>query len=310
MIDGERTPNGSLYIGVDCGGTSLRIAAADSGGRIVAESSAPTQDASERENGLGEAIRAAVEALAESLPGGRSAVRGIGVGLPFVCHDGRAWLNRNVRSLDPAELEGALSSSLGAPVALLNDVKCAALGESWLGAARGVESFVFVNAGTGLSAAIFAGGRVIQGAHNAAGEIGYWLTGQNDATALDSGLGPLEEIAGGVGILGAYAKANGAADSAEEVFRRARSGEELARAIVERALSCLATALANLATLVDPELLVLGGGVSHGLREHEGRILDLLARATPFPPRVAYSALGGRAGLIGALRLAILSASD
>jgi predicted NBD/HSP70 family sugar kinase len=114
MTDNELRPDDPLYIGVDCGGTSLRIAAADSGGRIVAEAAAPTRDASERENGLGEAIRAAVEALAASLPGGGSAVRGIGVGLPFVCHDGRAWLNRNVRSLDPAELEGALSSSLGA----------------------------------------------------------------------------------------------------------------------------------------------------------------------------------------------------
>jgi glucokinase len=309
MTDGARVPKGPLYIGVDCGGTNLRIAAADSGGRVVAEATAPTADASKRVNGLGEAIRAAVEALAASLPGGGSAVRGVGVGLPFVCHDGRAWLNRNVRSLDPAELEEALSSSLRAPVALLNDVKCAALGESWLGAARGAESFVFVNVGTGLSAAIFADGRILQGAHHAAGEIGYWLTGQDDAAALDAGLGPLEEIAGGIGIEGAYARASGAADSAEEVFRRARSGEERARAVVERALSCLAPALANLATLVDPELIVLGGGVSLGLREHGGRILDVLCKATPFPPRVAFSALGGRAGLVGSLRLAIMSAS-
>jgi glucokinase len=319
MTESERKPGESLYLGVDCGGTSLRVAAADSSGRIVAEAQAPTLDASERENGLGEAILAAVRGLASSLPGGSSALRGIGVGLPFVCHDGRIWLNRNVRALDPGALEASLSSSFGAPVALLNDVKCAALGESWLGAARGAENFIFVNVGTGLAAAVFAEGRLLMGAHGAAGEIGYWLTGADDAEALDAGLGPLEEAASGVGIASSYAKTPGEegekrrpsaeALSAEEVFRRAREGEPKARVVVERGLAYLLPALANLATLADPELLVLGGGVSQSLREYEGLIIDLVGRATPFPPRVAFSSLGKRAGLVGALRLGIMAAS-
>jgi glucokinase len=301
MTESEIKSGESLYMGVDCGGTSLRVAAADSSGRIVAEAQVPTLDASERENGLGEAILAAARDLAATLPDGGNGLRGIGIGLPFVCHDGRSWLNRNVRALDPSALEASLSSSFDAPAALLNDVKCAALGESWLGAARGVENFVFVNVGTGLAAAVFAQGRLLMGAHGAAGEIGYWMTGADDEAALDAGLGPLEEASSGVGIASSYAKGF----SAEEVFRRAREGEPKARTVVERGLTCLLPALANLATLADPELLVLGGGVAQSLREYEGRILDFIGRATPFPPRLAFTSLGRRAGLVGALRLGI-----
>jgi len=302
----------ALYIGVDCGGTSLRLAAADGDGRVEAETSTPTGDAAEREDGLGEAILAAVGEMASALRARGRTIGGVGVGLPFVCYGGKVWLNRNVDALDPGGLEAALAVAAGAPAELLNDVKCAALGEAWLGAARGAKDFVFANVGTGLSSAIFSGGRLVMGAHNAAGEIGYWLTGHpEDEAALRDGLGPLEEASGGVGISCSYARAagpRGGGDGdpgAEAVFRLARGGDERARAVVDRALARLSVGLANLATLADPELLVLGGGVSAGLRDYADELVELVGRAAPFPPRVVFSSLGGRAGLVGAVRLGI-----
>lgn len=298
----------ALYIGVDCGGTSLRVAAAEASGDIVAERSVPTGAAQDRENGLGEAIVALVESLVCASPVKGHDILGIGVGLPFVCWEGKAHLCRNVRVLDPVWLDGRLEDRYGAPVALTNDVKCAALGEAWLGAARGADPFLYLNVGTGLSTALFSEGRIYQGAHHAAGEIAYWVTEAGEPGGLADGYGPLEEAISGVGISGAYERASPSAEnlSAEEIFGRADRGEPLALSIVEKGMAYLLPAIANLLTFADPDLLVMGGGVSGSLVRHAARIEAYVARMTPFPPRIAWSQLKGRAGLVGAIRLAVL----
>lgn len=298
----------ALYIGVDCGGTSLRVAAAEASGNIVAERSVPTGAAQDRENGLGEAIVALVESLVLATPVKGHDILGIGVGLPFVCWEGKAHLCRNVRVLDPVWLDGRLLGRYGAPVALTNDVKCAALGEAWLGAARGADPFLYLNVGTGLSTALFTGGRIYQGAHHAAGEIAYWVTEAAQPGGLSDGFGPLEEAMSGVGIAGAYRRASPSAEnlSAEEIFGRSERGEPLASSIVEKGMEYLLPAIANLLTFTDPELLVIGGGVAGSLVRYAATIEAYVARMTPFPPRLAWSQLRGRAGLVGAIRLAVL----
>jgi glucokinase len=309
-----------LYIGVDCGGTSLRAAAAPAragapapgtaAGSFAAELVVPTGDAQERESGLAEAISEVVEGLLASRPAGQSTVLGIGVGLPFTCHEGKAWLNRNVKSLDPGRLEAELGRRWACPTALMNDVKCAALGEAWAGAARGADPFVFLNVGTGLSSAIHVGGQVYQGAHHAAGEIAYWVSDPENGRGLAEGYGPLEEEMSGVGLADAYARLSpqGEVISAEEIFRRAGEGEALASSVLERGISRLYPAIANLCTLVDPELLVIGGGVARGLVRRRDGLEAYLRRMVPFPPRLAWSSLGGRAGLVGAIRLSMSAA--
>jgi len=314
-----------FYVGVDCGGTNLRAAAmratairADGdlpGGarnalvEFSAELSCPTGDAQERENGLGEAILALVEGLAVAPELSGAAILGVGVGLPFTCHDGRAWLCRNVEALDPSRLQAALESRWVCPSALMNDVKCAALGESWAGIARGADPFVYLNVGTGLSAALYSGGRVLQGAHHAAGEIAYWVSDPDALGGLTEGCGPLEEEMSGVGLAGAYERASPSGEriSARDIFRRAGSGEAMASAVLGRGLSRLYPAIANLCTFADPELLVLGGGVGRALEPRAAEIEAYLRGKVPFPPALAWSALGDRAGLAGAIRLAMLS---
>lgn len=307
-----------VYIGVDCGGTRLRAAAAGVDGRLRAELAVPTGDAAERENGLGEAIRALVRELRAGLAssGAGARIGGVGVGLPFTCHEGRAYLCRNVSALDPRWLERVLAEDTMAPARLMNDVKCAALGEAWLGAAAAVAarggSFVFLNVGTGLSAAHYSEGRVWQGAHHAAGEIGYWVAEAKDQGGFADGFGPLEEMASGVGFQGSYRAASaaerggeGETIDAEELFRRAAASDRIAARILERGVAHLLPAMANIATLLDPELLVLGGGVSKGLAAYSGRMEAYLAHMVPFPPGLAFSSLGGKAGLYGAIRLAM-----
>jgi glucokinase len=298
-----------IYLGVDCGGTSLRVAVAGSSGEILDEEVVPTGPAQDEVNGLGEAIAQLVTGFLPTSTRHRKPVGGIGIGLPFVCWDGKAHLCRNVRALDPVWLETRLGELCGCPVAITNDVKCAALGESWLGAARGADPFVYLNVGTGLSAALYLDGKVHQGAHNAAGEIAYWAMEPGEPRHLAPGLGPLEEAMSGVGLSGAYKVAShaDAGISAAEIFNRAEAGDELALSVIERGLGYLLPAIANMVTFVDPELLVVGGGVSKGLARYADRIEAYMRATTPFPPRIAWSTLGGRAGLLGAVQLAIRS---
>lgn len=189
---------------------------------------------------------------------------------------------------------------------MTNDVKCAALGEAWLGAARGADPFVYLNIGTGLSAALYAGGSVYQGAHGAAGEIAYWATDPGRLDGLEPGCGPLEEAMSGVGLSGAYLRASGLRLGAADIFSRAERGEALATETIERGFAYLLPAIANLLTFADPELLVIGGGVSLGLVSRLAAITVYVERLTPFPPKIAFSGLGGRAGLVGAIRLAMI----
>lgn len=309
MSDGRTM---ELFIGVDCGGTHLRAAATDSSGAVLAERAVPTASSRETAGGLSGAIVGLVSGLLPELAarGGRTA--GVGVGLPFVCWDGRVHLHRNVDALDPAALEAELVAATGAPVRLSNDVKCAALGEAWLGAAKGADPFVYLNVGTGLSAALYAGGGVYRGAHNAAGEIAYWATGSGESPGPADGTGELEEAFSGVGLSGAYRAAAGGAGapaSAKDIFERAAAGEALAASVIERGLSRLLPAIANLLTFADPELLVVGGGVAEGLSRYAERMESYVRRVTPFPPPIRWSALGSRSGLLGAARLGMEAAS-
>ncbi|MBU0928203.1 MAG: ROK family protein [Spirochaetes bacterium] len=302
--------SGPAYIGIDCGGTSLRGAVASASGDVLAELSEPTGDAQEREDGLGEALLSFVERLVDQREAGPGSIRGIGIGLPFVCWGGKAHLCRNVRALDPERLKGALARRYGAGVSLWNDVKCAALGESWRGAAVGADPFIYLNIGTGLSAALYAGGSVYQGAHGASGEIAYWVTEAARLDGLADGYGPLEEAMSGVGLSGAYLNATGERLGAREIFALADRGDRVAAGIIERGFGFLLPAIANLLTFADPELLVIGGGVAEGLAGRSDRIESYIARMTPFPPRVAWSSLDGNAGLVGAVRLAMIGAAS
>ena len=325
-------PDNAVYAGLDCGGTHIRAALADAGGVILSESVWQTVELQSKDSGLAGAIDEVVtKILSSPLAAGRRCM-GIGIGVPFVCHGGRVHLNRNVKSLDPHLLVTGLKERTGADVRLLNDVKCAAYGEAWRGVARGVDPFLFVNIGTGLAAALYADGQAYSGAHNAAGEIAYLTLagimehGRGPAVSvqdghvysdLDDRTGPLEEVMSGVGLAGRYmmlsadgsgSRATGSASpgiDAREVFRRSTLGDPVAASVVESGFGELLAAIGNMLTFADPALLVIGGGVAGSLKPYKERIRDYLGQVVPFPPDIAWSELDGRAGLLGAIRLAM-----
>ncbi|MBS1696850.1 MAG: ROK family protein, partial [Actinobacteria bacterium] len=195
-------------------------------------------------------------------------------------------------------LRGALSARFGCPVVLDNDVNAAALGELAAGRGRDIADFAFVAVGTGIGMGLISDGRLLRGAHGAAGEIGHLPFGADPLDPAARRRGPLEEaVAGDV-----LAARDAGARSARDVFARAAEGVPEAAAALDEEGRWLARALVAVRAVADPELVVLGGGI--GLRpELLARIRTWLDRHGHGDLRVEISALGGDGPLIGAAML-------
>ena len=272
-------------LGVDLGATNLRVALGDAAGAVVARAAEPVP-------ATGEALAARVAAIARELAGGeRIAAAGVGVpGIPD--GDGFAGLIAGAAGLNGAPLRRLLEDALGVPVASDNDVNLAALAES---RARGVTDLAFIAVGTGVGMGIVSDGRLIRGAHGAAGELGQLPVGDHVVAPFGE-LGPLEAIAGGAGLA---ARAHAA--SARAVFDAGPG------ALLDDQATVLASAIRAVHALLDPELIVLGGGIGCRADVAERVQAALAAHGTP-PPHVERSRLGEDAGLLGALALAAQSA--
>jgi glucokinase len=274
-------------LGIDVGGTKIAIGVSGADGpELAARIRLDTG-----ENPLATALRAARE-----LDRSPAAV---GFSTCGVISDGRVSLAPNVPGWDGLELPRLLREEYGPiPVAIGNDVKAAAAAELRWGALRGVSTGVYLNLGTGLAAALVVGGQVVDGAHGAAGEIGYLLAEPGEPAFADGHV-PLEARFSG----GALAS-RGAALLGRTVTASALFGLPETAALVDGALRTLAMAVANLCVALDPQRVVVGGG----MMAEEGHILPALERemrrVVPFPPEVRTARFTDDAPLLGALALA------
>jgi glucokinase len=269
-------------LGVDLGATNLRVALGEaSENAVIARAAEPVPP-------TGEVLAARVAAIAGELARGEPIVAA-GVGVPGIPEgDGFAGLIAGAAGLSGAPLRRLLEAALGAPVTIDNDVNLAALAEA---RARSCEDLAFIGVGTGVGMGIISGGRLIGGAHGAAGELGQLPVGDHVVAPFDA-LGPLEAIAGGAGLA-----ARAGTSSAREVFDAGPS------ALLDEQARVLASAIRAVQALLDPELIVLGGGIGCRADVADRVAAALSAHGTP-PPRVERSQLGEDAGLLGALALA------
>jgi glucokinase len=297
-----------LVAGVDVGGTKTAVGLVDKAGSVLRSSQAPTPGQ------LGPtAIVDTVNRLVEELVGRAGvSVRAVGVGSAGVID---AVAGRVLSATDVlagwagTDLRGELERSLRVPVSVDNDVHAHALGEAWQGAAKGVESVLFVAVGTGVGASIVLGGRVWHGAHSAAGHAGHIPTSvAGTLPCTCGGTGHVEAVASGPAMLARYRELSGRpAEQLPEVVHLAAVGDEVARHVVQRGAAALGAAVGGLVNVLDPHLVVVGGGVSGAgelwwkpLRGALlGEVLPTL-RATP----VVAASLGHEAALVGAARLA------
>lgn len=283
----------SRVLGIDVGGTKVAIGVSGSDGPVVT-------GRVRLDSGPGTLARAL--AAARALDREPAAV---GFSTCGVIRDGVVRLAPNVPGWEGMELPRLLKEEYGGtPVAIDNDVNAAAAAELRWGALRGVSTGVYLNLGTGLAAALVVGGRVVPGAHGAAGEIGY-LQVTPGLPAFADGRVPLEELVSGSALAARGAALLGRATTAAELLAAAaRAPDSGVAELVEEVLRVLAMSVANLCVMVDPERVVVGGGMMGAAGLIMPRLVAEVRRAVPFPPELRPGRFTDDAPLLGALALA------
>lgn len=294
-----------MRIGVDFGGTKIEAAALDDAGAFAARIREPNPGDYDAAVALVADLIARVEAEA-------GPTRSIGLAIPG-SPSPRTGLIRNANStyLNGRRFGEDLASALARPVRLANDANCLALSEAVDGAGKGVASVFGVIVGTGCGGGLIINGKLVEGAHGVAAEIGHIsLPWPRDAEAPGPacwcGLnGCLETWVSGTGFQRDHEATTGRAWKAQAVVEAARSGDAGAAAALDRYIDRLGRAMAMVVNLVDPEVFVLGGGMSN-VAELYDRLPEVVARhafSDHWDGRIVAAKWGDSSGVRGAARL-------
>ena len=308
--------------GIDLGGTTAKVGLFTTAGELLEKWEVPTDTSHAGEHILAN-LAAAIRGKMEEKSLSAQQVEGVGIGVPgpvldsrvvpIVCANLGGWGERNVS----AQLSGLLD---GIKVLVGNDANVAALGEIWMGAAKGCRSAVMVTLGTGVGGGVIVNGKVIDGVHGAGGEIGHITVNRHETATCGCGKhGCLEQYSSATGVVRCMKKLldedpdtpcvlRGTDFVAKDVFDAARSGDVLAAREVDQMTATLGMALANIAAVVDPEMFLIGGGVARAgavlfdpLTAHYRDTAFRSCRDIP----IKAASLGNDAGIYGAVRLIV-----
>ena len=308
--------------GIDLGGTTAKVGLFTTAGALLEKWEVPTDTSDE---GIRILPNLAAALLGKMEEKGLTAdqIEGVGIGVPgpvqdssvvpIVCANLGGWGQQDVA----ANLSLLLN---GMKVMVGNDANVAALGEIWMGAAKGCRSAVMVTLGTGVGGGIIVNGKVIDGAHGAGGEIGHITVNKNETAVCGCGKhGCLEQYSSATGVVRCMKKLleenpdtpctlRGTDFAAKDVFDAARAGDALAAKEVDQMTDDLGLALAIIAATADPEVFLVGGGVARAgdvlfqpLTEHYKTYAFKSCRETP----IKQASLGNDAGIYGAVRLIV-----
>lgn len=297
-----------FVIAIDFGGTKIDVATANRAGDLLEQSRIET----DAPQGAHQAIERALT-LARSLmmrssiqTGGRCLAAG--VVSPGVILPDRILLAPNVPGWEQLALPDIVRDRLEIMrVAVGTDVKAAAAAESRWGNLQDADPGIFLSLGTGIALAIVISGKVLMGAHGTAGEIGYNLRSVADEQGVATGHAPLEEVVGGRAIGELGSRLLGGNLSAADVFA---STDVRARALIDETLAELAVHVANLAILLDPARIAIGGGLMSSGERILNALVPRLRLAVPFPPEVVPARFVHDSALRGAVALALIAASS
>lgn len=288
-------------VAVDVGGTTMKGAEVDRDGSFVRESSRPTPALA----GPDAVIATLLELIAELRTGGQVTAVGVVVPGHVDGEAGRAIYSANVGFRD-VPLRDIVAEATGLPAKLEHDVRAAGVAEYELGATAGADDYVLAVIGTGIAAVIQSGGRPVTGAISLPGELGHIPVWPGGELCSCGQRGCLERYASAAAISRRYAGRGGDPDlSARQVLAR-RGEDRRARRVWDEAVEALALAFTTCTYLLDPELIVIAGGLSAAGDELLTPVQEELAKLVLWrtPPEVRLSPLGARAGLLGAALLA------
>ena len=308
--------------GIDLGGTTAKVGLFTTAGALLEKWEVPT-DSSEKGIRILPNLAAAILGKMEEKGLTPDQVEGVGIGVPgpvqkssvvpIVCANLGGWGQQDVA----ANLSGLLK---GLKVLVGNDANVAALGEIWMGAAKGCRSAVMVTLGTGVGGGVIVDGKVVEGAHGAGGEIGHITVNRHETACCGCGKrGCLEQYSSATGVVRCMkllleehpdtpCTLRGTDFAAKDVFDAARAGDPLAAKEVDQMTDLLGLALASIASTTDPEVFLVGGGVSRAgdvlfqpLVAHYKEYAFKSCREIP----IKQASLGNDAGIYGAVRLIV-----
>ena len=305
--------------GIDLGGTTVKVAFFDKEGKLQCKWEIPTRT----ENGgslILPDIAKTIEAFLTQNKVSKEDIIGVGIGVPGPV-SAEGVVNKCVNlGWGVFNIEKELSSLTGLPVKAGNDANVAALGECWQGGGKGYKNLVMATLGTGVGGGIILDGKILCGTRGAAGEIGHMVLNRNETETCGCGKkGCAEQYCSATGIV-RMAKQFLSADgrdsmlrqnpnlTCKDIFDAAASDDQVAKDILEQVYALLAEFCANLSNTLDPEVIVLGGGVSKagqtlidGISRHFGKYVFHAMSDMKF----ALATLGNDAGAVGAFKLAL-----
>ena len=311
-----------FILALDLGGTRFRLALVDQGGRFHKRFPALTHALEGRE-GLLQRMKEAMKGIVADV--GFEAVRGLGIAAPGPLDpvSGVLLTPPNLPGWENTPLKSLFEEEFRLPVFVSNDANLAALGEHRYGAAKGVEDFIYITISTGIGGGIISGGRLLLGARGLAGEVGHMTIDVQGPQCNCGNTGCWEAMASGSAIARTAIErikdgqastmtslVGGELDkvTAETVDQAARLGDPLAQAVMAEVGTLIGVGLVNLAHIFNPQLIVIGGGVSNaGDLIFEPARQVIAQRAMP-PFRgveIVPAALGDDAGLLGAVALVL-----
>jgi len=303
-------------VAIDLGGTNLRLGLISPSGRILRRrrfsmENNPTEDLLHRN-----LYRMVASFLSRAGKSPRPKAVAIGFAGLTRSADGLVYFSPNVGRLSNLNIRNQLEDRLGMPVLIENDANCAAVGEFWQGAGRGAKSLFLFTLGTGVGGSLVIDGEVWEGHHGIAGEVGHTVIDMDGPRCNCGNRGCLEAMVSAPAIVRTYMKIKEARGegkpgvvTSRTVVGRARRGEKAARAAISEAGRALGTGIANVFGLLNPELILIGGGVSRAgptlIRPAVKHARNLVCEPLRGKLKVRRAQLGDDAGLLGAAYLAL-----
>lgn len=307
-----------FYIGVDLGGTKIYTAISNQLGEIIAEEVVPTEASKGAEQVIVKIINS-IKKVSKNIEADH--IKAIGIGSPGPIDAKKGLIvsppNLPIRNFNVVE---AIKNEFGLPTFLDNDANAATLGEYIFGGGKGCENMVYITASTGVGGGAILNGKIYRGSTSNALEVGHTTVNPSGRACGCGNIGCVESMSSGIYIekMAKDYLSSGVTTSlnnyesvtAKEVFKEAENGDEIANQILSETLSYLGIAVANCANIFDPDKIIIGGGVSNGGDIVFEKINEQMQARCLGPIRehckVEKAQLGGKAGVIGAVALALV----
>lgn len=308
-----------IYVGVDVGGTTIKVGICDSEGKLLGTYEGDTEVSKGTDTILHNIAKYA-RAIVEESPYEWEQVDGVGIGIAGFLDIPAGYVKYSANlKIENTDLKGFLEQELGKTIKVNNDANVAALGEAWAGAGRGVSDCVCYTLGTGVGGGIIIGGKIVEGFAGMAGELGH-IAIVPDLEAIQCGcgkMGCLETVSSATGIIRMAKDAVARGDRtslsqvenimAKDVVDAAKAGDEVASRIVSRAAYYLGKSMAMMAIVLNPQYFIVGGGVSKAGDFLFDQIREVFEKYTQDQAkegvRIVPAVLGNDAGVVGAAGL-------